>query len=151
MGQSLSQLYVHLTFSTKDRKPYIQEIWEFKLYACISNVFKKYNSQILTINSVSDHVHILFSLSKDCALSTLVNEIKNESARWIRSMGDTNKDFAWQEGYGAFSVSHSQVDLVTRSIQNQKKDHNNKSYKEEVDEIMEQLGIVEYDSVYFWN
>ncbi|MDE5422611.1 IS200/IS605 family transposase [Ancylomarina sp. DW003] len=151
MGQSLSQLYVHLTFSTEDRKPYIKEIWELKLHACISGVLKKYNCQVHIINSVSDHIHILFGLSKDFALATIVNVIKDESARWIRSIGHENKDFAWQEGYGAFSVSHFQVDVVTRSIKNQKKHHDNMTYKEEVDEIMQQFGVVEYDSSYFWN
>ncbi|MGZ2370466.1 IS200/IS605 family transposase [Ancylomarina sp. YFZ004] len=151
MGQSISQLYVHLTFSTKDRKPYIQEIWELKLYACFSAVFQKYKCPILRINSVTDHVHILFCLSKDQALSSLVDELKEESTKWIKSIGNINKDFEWQDGYGAFSVSHFQVDVVTRFIQNQKKHHDNKTYKEEVDEIMEQFGVIEYDASYFWN
>jgi REP element-mobilizing transposase RayT len=151
MGQSLSQLYVHLTFSTKDRKPYIQEIWELKLYACFSTVLKKYDCPILIINSVSDHVHILFGLPKDHALSTLVNELKSESVKWIRSIGKINKDFDWQDGYGAFSVSHFQVDVVTRFIKNQKNHHDKLTYKEEVDEIMQQFGVEEYDSSYFWN
>jgi len=151
MGQSLSQLYVHLTFSTKDRNPDIKEIWELKLYTCINSVFKRFESPVLMINSVSDHVHILFALSKDYALSTLVDAVKKESAEWIRCIGHTNKDFDWQDGYGAFSVSHFQIDVVTRFIQNQKKHHHNKSYKEEVDEIMEQFGVIEYDESYFWN
>ncbi len=151
MGQSLSQLYVHLTFSTKDRRPYIQEIWELKLYACFSTVFKKYDCPILVINSVSDHVHILFGLPKDYALNTIVNELKAESAKWIRSIGKIAKDFDWQDGYGAFSVSHIQVDVVTRFIKNQKKHHDKLTYKEEVDEIMQQFGVVDYDSSYFWN
>ena len=151
MGQSISQLYVHLTFSTKDSKPYIQEIWELKLYACLAEVLQKYNCPILTINSVSDHVHILFSLSKDYSLASVVNELKKKSAKWIRSIGKVNKNFEWQDGYGAFSVSHFQVDVVTRFIQNQKKHHDNKTYKEEVDEIMEQFGVIEYDASYFWN
>ncbi|WP_372644450.1 IS200/IS605 family transposase [Ancylomarina sp.] len=151
MGQSLSQLCVHLTFSTKDRKPYIQEIWELKLYACFSEVLQKYNCPILTINSVSDHVHILFSLSRDHSLTSVINELKKKSVKWIRSIGKINKDFDWQDGYGAFSVSHFQVDVVTRFIQNQKNHHDDKTYKEEVDEIMEQFGVDEYDAAYFWN
>lgn len=151
MGQSLSKLYVHLTFSTKDRRPDIKEIWELKLHACFSNIFKKYDCPILTINSVPDHVHILFCLSQNHALNTLVDELKKESVKWIRSMGEINKDFDWQDGYGAFSVSHFQVDVVTRFIQNQKKHHDKKTYKEEVDEIMEQFGVIEYDASYFWN
>ncbi|MCZ4695326.1 IS200/IS605 family transposase [Ancylomarina euxinus] len=151
MGQSISQLYVHLTFSTKDSKPYIQEIWELKLYACLAEVLRKYNCPILTINSVSDHVHILFSLSKDHSLASVVNELKKKSVKWIRSIGKINRDFDWQDGYGAFSVSHFQIDVVTRFIQNQKNHHDNKTYKEEVDEIMEQFGVIEYDASYFWN
>ncbi len=151
MGQSLSQLYVHLTFSTQDRKPYIEEIWELKLYACFSTVLKKYGCPVLIINSVSDHVHILFGLPKDHALKTIVEDLKAKSAEWIRGTAKINKEFDWQDGYGAFSVSHSQIDIVTKSIQNQKRHHDKLTYKEEVDEIMQQFGVEEYDSSYFWN
>ncbi len=151
MGQSLSQLYVHLTFSTKDRKPYIKEIWELKLYACFTTILKKYDCPIHIMNSVSDHIHILFRLPKDHSLTTIVEELKTKSARWIRSISKVNKDFDWQDGYGAFSVSHFNVDVVTRFIKNQKKHHDKLTYKEEVDEIMQQFGVEEYDSAYFWN
>jgi len=151
MGQSLSQLYVHLTFSTKDRQPFIKEVWEEELHARIVDIFKKYDSPVIIINSVADHVHILFRLSKDQALSKLVEQVKKGSSEWLKSIDDDNIAFSWQNGYGAFSVSHFQVDVVTRSIQNQKHQHSHKTYKEEVDEIMKQFGVIEYDAAYFWN
>jgi len=151
MGQSLSQIYVHLTFSTKDRQPLIDVAWEEELHACMADIFEKYDSHALIINSVVDHVHVLFRLSKNYSLSILVEEVKKGSSEWVKSIDDDYIDFSWQNGYGAFSVSHFQVDVVTRSIQNQKSQHSHKTYKEEVDEIMKQLGVLEYNSAYFWN
>lgn len=151
MGQSLSQLYVHLTFSTINRKPLIQEVWEMKLHACFKSVLKRYDCPVLIINSVSDHVHILFGLSKDYTLTEIVTDLKTKSAKWAQTIGNIDKDFDWQDGYGAFSVSHFQIDVLTRFIENQKKHHDKLTYEEEVDEIMQQLGVVDYDSAYFWN
>jgi len=151
MGQSLSQLYVHLTFSTKDRKPYIKELWEEELHAFMAGRFDRFDSPVIVINSVADHVHILFRLSKNHALSKVIEAVKEDSIEWLKSIDEDNADFLWQTGYGAFSVSHFQVDVVTRSIENQKLHHTDKTYKEEVDEIMKQFGVIEYDSAYFWN
>ena len=151
MGQSLSQLYIHLTFSTKDRKPCIKEAWEVQLHECIAGILNKYDCYALIMNTVADHVHVLFHLSKNHALSKIVDEVKTESANWLKSIDDDNKDFSWHTGYAAFSVSHFQVDVVARSIQNQKSHHGQQTYKEEIDEIMKKLGVIEYDAAYFWN
>jgi len=151
MGQSLSQHYIHLTFSTKDRKPYIKETWEVELHGCIARILNKYDCYALIINTVADHVHVLFHLSKDYALSKIVDEVKTGSTNWMKAIDDDNKDFSWHAGYAAFSVSHFQVDVVARSIQNQKNHHSQKTYQEEIDEIMKKLGVIEYDAAYYWN
>lgn len=150
MGQSLSQLYVHLTFGTKDRYPFIKNEFESRLHSYISATLKKYESPSLITNSVTDHVHILFRLSKNYALAKVVEELKKQSSKWIKELSDGNTKFAWQSGYGAFSVSSSKVNTVIEYVKNQKQHHKKLSYQEEVEEFIKQYDVIEYDSKYFW-
>ena len=147
MGQSLSQLYIHITFGTKGRHPSIAESIEAELHAYVAALFKKYKSPALAVNSTPDHIHILFRLSKNYALAKVVEEVKKASSIWMHSKGI--KAFKWQIGYGAFSVSSSKVEVVKRYISKQKEHHQVKSYQEEVEEFMKQYDILEYDSKYF--
>ncbi len=150
MGQSLSQLYVHLTFGTKGRLPFINPKEEKRLHAYIAGTFKKYESPALIINSVPDHIHILFRLSKNYALAKVVEEVKKQSSKWYKQIEGGNKNFSWQIGYGAFSVSSSKVNVVRSYITNQKEHHKHKSYQEEVKEFFKKYDIIEYDADYFW-
>ena len=149
MGQSLSQLYVHLTFGTKERHPFISEHIELKLHSYIAGILKIKESPPLKINSVPDHVHILFRLSKNCALAKVVEEVKKQSSKWLKEQGISG--FTWQIGYGAFSVSSSKVKVVKEYIINQKQHHKTKTYKEEVEEFIKEYDIIEYDEKYFWS
>ena len=150
MGQSLSQLYVHLTFGTKNRFPFIKSDWEERLHAYLAGIMKNYKSPAIIINSVSDHVHILFRLSKNYALAKVVEEVKKQSSKWIKDLENGNLKFAWQAGYGAFSVSSSKLDVVKQYIINQKEHHKKKSYQDEVRDFFEQYAVIDYDPVYFW-
>src|ERR1035437_735853 len=107
MGQSLSQLYVHLTFGTKNRFPFIQKECESQLHAYMAGTFKVYESPAIIINSVPDHIHILFRLSKNYSLAKVVEEIKKQSSKWMKEVVRGHENFSWQIGYGAFSVSGS--------------------------------------------
>ena len=149
MGQSLSQLYVHLTFGTKGRKPYITVELEKELHAYIIGILRNMESPSLQINSVPDHIHILFRLSKNYALAKVVEEVKKSSSRWMKEKGI--KEFTWQIGYGAFSVSSSVVNRVERYIQRQKEHHQKASYKEEICDFMNKYDVIEYDGNYFWS
>lgn len=149
MGQSLSQLYVHLTFGTKKRHPFISEHIEPKLHSYVAGILRNTESPALKINSVSDHVHILFRLSKNYALAKVVEEVKKQSSKWLKEQGITG--FTWQIGYGAFSVSSSKVKVVKEYIINQKQHHKTKTYKEEVEEFIKEYDIIEYDEKYFWS
>lgn len=115
MGQSLSQLYVHLTFGTSNRHPFIQTDWKSQLHGYLSGILKNYESPAIEINSVSDHIHILFRLSKNFALAKVVEMAKKESSKWIK-VNTLESKFAWQAGYGAFSVSSSKLEAVTKYI-----------------------------------
>jgi REP element-mobilizing transposase RayT len=148
MGQSLSQLYVHLTFGTKERYPFISEQIEPQLHSYMGGILKNKESPALKINSVPDHVHILFRLSKNYALAKVVEDVKKQSSKWLKEKGV--KGFTWQIGYGAFSVSGSGIDNVKKYILNQKQHHKAKTYKEEIEECIKEYDIIEYDSKYFW-
>ncbi len=149
MGQSLSQLYVHLTFGTKGRQPFITENIEAKLHAYMAGIFKNKDSAALVINSVADHVHILFRLSKNHALAKVIEDVKKQSSKWMKEQGING--FTWQIGYGAFSVSSSKLDIIKGYIANQKQHHQTKTYKDEVEEFSKEYDIIEYDEIYFWN
>jgi REP element-mobilizing transposase RayT len=150
MGQSLSQLYVHLTFGVKNRHPFIKNEWRTDLHKYVAGILKNLESPALQINSVADHIHILFRLSKNMALAKVVENVKKDSSKWVKTIENVNPNFSWQIGYGAFSVSSSKVDIVTRYIQNQEAHHKRTTYKEELEKFLEEYDVVEYDERYFW-
>ncbi len=151
MGQSLSQLYVHLTFGTKNRYPFINDEIRDRLHAYIAGILKNYESPAILINSVPDHIHILFRLSKNYALAKLVEETKKQSSKWIKEESSGCEKFSWQTGYGAFSVSSSKLDVVKKYIAYQKEHHQSKSYQQEVEEFFEKYDVIGYESTYFWS
>jgi REP element-mobilizing transposase RayT len=149
MAQSLSQMYIHLVFGTKYRYPYIRENIENQLHPYISGILNNHDSPAIIINSVPDHIHILFVLSKTQALSNVVQEVKQSSSKWMKGQGVPN--FNWQRGYGAFSVSHYKVDTVTRYIARQKEHHKIKTLQEEIETMMKIAGLLDFDMKYFWD
>jgi REP element-mobilizing transposase RayT len=151
MGQSLSQMYIHLVFGTKGRKPYLTPTIEKRVHAYMAGTLQEYESPALIINSVPDHVHILFRLSKNYALAKVVEEVKKGSSKWIKTIEGGTKLFKWQIGYGAFSVSSSKVDVVKRYIENQKEHHGVQTFQEEVEQFVKEYDIIEYDPKYFWD
>ncbi|MCZ4696280.1 IS200/IS605 family transposase [Ancylomarina euxinus] len=148
MGQSLSQLYVHLTFGTKFREPYIRSEIEKELHAYIIGILRKMESPSLRVNSMPDHIHILFRLSKNYALAKVVEEVKKSSSKWMKEKGV--KEFTWQIGYGAFSVSSRALHIVESYIEHQKEHHKSKTYKSELESYIKESDVVEYDEKYFW-
>ena len=149
MGQSLSQLYVHLTFGTKNRYPFISPDWEKGLRAYMAGILKNLESPSLIINSVEDHVHILMRMSKNFALSKIVENVKKESSIWIKDNVNSCHNFSWQTGYGGFSVSSSKIDTVTKYIEKQKEHHRKVSYQEEVEMFFKEYDL-EYNQEYYW-
>jgi len=148
MGQSLAQLYIHLTFATKERYPFITYETKPGIEAYITGILKNLESPAVTMYANPDHIHILFRLSKNHALTRIVEEIKKQSSKWMKEKGV--KKFTWQIGYGAFSVSSSKVESVKKYILNQKEHHRKVSFREEVETFMRHYRISEYDESYFW-
>src|SRR5690606_24615939 len=148
MGQSLSQMYIHLVYGTKGRLPYINEEVAPLLHSYMAGIFRRQDSPAVKIYSVPDHIHILFRLSKNHALARVVENVKKDSSKWMKENGVGG--FTWQIGYGAFSVSASKVDVVTNYILKQKEHHQKKSFKDEIEDFMREYEVIEYDPEYFW-
>ncbi|MEA1896232.1 MAG: IS200/IS605 family transposase [Bacteroidota bacterium] len=150
MAQSLSQLYTHVVFSTKKHFPFIKSEIEAELYAYIGGTIKKIGGIPFMINGMDDHIHIFSTLPRTVALSKLVEDIKRNSSRWIKTKGGAYRNFAWQNGYAGFSVSSSKKDTIVRYIANQKEHHKVVSYKEEVLKFLQENNI-NYDERYLWD
>jgi REP element-mobilizing transposase RayT len=149
MSQSLSKLYIHLTFSTKGRLPMIYDGIRADLHAYLAGIFKSLGCPAIIINSVPDHVHVLFRMSKNISLAKIVEEVKKGSSKWMKE-STNNPSFYWQIGYGAFSVSSSKVGVTTRYIARQQEHHKKWNYREEIEQYMKRYDVVEYNPTYFW-
>ena len=131
MPQSLSQLYVHLIFSTKHREPMLLSPVREDLHAYLAAVLNNQYSPALKVGDMGDHIHALFRLSKNIALANIVEELKTSSSKWVKAQGRGLANFDWQSGYGAFSVSSAVVDKVVEYITQQESHHRVASFQEE--------------------
>ena len=119
MSQSLVKNLVHLVYSTKHREPLIPKADQGDLFSYQAGIFKQWESPALVIGGVEDHVHALFALSKNHPLKKIVEEVKKGSSKWMKSDGPRNRQFSWQAGYAAFSVSQSNAEAVEKYIKGQ--------------------------------
>ncbi|HEY3026912.1 MAG TPA: IS200/IS605 family transposase [Pyrinomonadaceae bacterium] len=149
MPQSLSSILIHLIFSTKHREPFIAPTIETELHPSMAKIFRELKSPSLTIGGAKDHVHILFSLGRVIAVADLVEEVKTESSKWIRTKGPEFRNFYWQNGYGAFSIGQSQVPAMKRYIARQREHHRRVTFQEEYRKFLKAYGI-DYDERYIW-
>lgn len=150
MSQSLVKNLLHLVYSTKHRNPWVPDEVRPNLYAYQAGIFKDLDSPALLIGGVEDHVHALFSLSKNHALIKIVEEVKKGSSKWMKTEGTRNSEFYWQGGYAAFSVSPSNVDTVMRYIENQEEHHRTMTFQDELRLLFKRHGI-EFDERYVWD
>ncbi len=150
MGQSLVKNYLHIIFSTKHRQPFITDDIEDELHAYLGGICKNLDCLPIKVGGYADHIHILCMLSKKIALMKLLEEIKSHSSKWIKTQGEAFSNFYWQDGYGAFSVNPSEVDIVIRYIDNQKEHHAKKTFQEEYRAFLKKYQV-EYDERYVWD
>jgi REP-associated tyrosine transposase len=149
MGQSLSNLLTHIIFSTKSRQSLIHPDIEIRLHGYIRVICRDLESPLLQIGGMADHIHMLVNLSRKHALSKFVNEIKSHSSKWIKTIDGDFRDFAWQAGYGAFSVGQLEYQKVIDYISNQKEHHKGLSFQEEYLRFLKAYRL-EYDEKYLW-
>ena len=131
MAQVRSKVYVHLTFSTKQCKPLIDEKIEKKLHSRIRKICKKINCKAIEVGGYSDHIHVLCRLHPYVSQEIMVQAIKSESTQWIKAQGDDYRKFSWQSSYGIFSVSETQMDSIREFIRQQHRYHRHITFEEE--------------------
>lgn len=138
MSQTLTNLLVHVIFSTKNRARLITPAIEPDLFAYIGGILKNNESRLLDAGGTSDHVHLLISQSKNIALSMLLKEVKKSSSAWIKTQSEAFKNFHWQDGYAGFSVGQSEVPNLKRYIASQKEHHRKRGFQEELIQFLEE-------------
>lgn len=142
---TFTKLHYHLVFSTKGRRPLIESTWSDRLYGYLGGIIRAERGVLLVAGGMADHVHLLVGSRPDLALSDLLRQIKSLSSGWVHDQ--FTRDFAWQEGYSAFTVSHSMLASVKQYIENQEEHHRKRSFMEELLQLLS-LNEVEYDERY---
>jgi putative transposase len=150
MAQTLVSLYVHVIFSTKNRANMISPEIESELWSYLGGILNNNKSKLLASNGVENHVHLLISLSKNIGLSELVGDLKRDSSKWLKTKGTKFENFQWQDGYGAFSVGHTQIKDVKTYIANQKLHHAETKFEDELRYFLNKYEV-EFDEQYVWD
>ena len=151
MPQSLAKLWIHLIFSTKDRYPFLlDKPLRTDMHAYLANVLRSHDCEPIIVGGVEDHAHALFSLSRNYSIAHIVKEIKRTSSSWIKDIASKHRGFHWQRGYGAFSVSQSHLEQVTRYIERQEEHHQRVTFQDEYRAVLRKY-CVEYDERYVWD
>ncbi|TWT67715.1 Transposase IS200 like protein [Posidoniimonas polymericola] len=149
MAQSLSNVLVHLVFSTKHRRAWIDQGIEAEMHAYLAKACRSMGAPAIKVGGVDDHVHLACRLGRTVSVADLVQGIKQDSSKWVKTRGETYQAFAWQNGYGAFSVGASQLPALVRYIEGQREHHRQASFQEEYRTLLERYGI-EFDERYVW-
>jgi REP element-mobilizing transposase RayT len=151
MPQSLAKILVHTVFSTKDRRPLLRDhgIRE-ELHRYIGGILNQLDCQPVIVGGVENHVHMLCALSRTCQAAEMVKEMKRGSSLWLKTKSADLFDFAWQRGYGIFSIGFSQIKTVQNYIARQEEHHRKVSFQDEFRELLKRYEI-EFDERYVWD
>ena len=150
MPQSLSKVIVHFIFSTKDRDPWLDLDVRPRMHAYLATICRDLGGEAFRVGGVADHVHLVTTLPRTLSQAEMVEGIKKTSSKWIKSLAPKLGEFYWQRGYGAFSVSPSQLDAVLEYVESQEEHHRSRSFQEEYREFLHRHGI-EFDERYVWD
>jgi len=150
MPQSLVKNFIHITFSTKHRYPFIDKSIRSELYAYLGGICVNLESNPIIIGGHKDHIHILCLLSRKIALMKLVEELKSHSSKWIKTKGTNFQKFYWQNGYAGFSVNQDKIDSLIDYINNQEEHHKQMTFQEEYKSFLLKNNI-EFDERYVWD
>src|SRR5438874_2626310 len=149
MPQSFAAMYVHLVFSTKNRAPTLQPAWATRLYDYVGGIVSHRHGVLLAAGGMTDHVHLLASLGREWSLADLLRDVKAGSSKWVHDTFPEDHAFAWQNGYGAFSVSASNLGAVKRYICDQARHHQSMSFQDEFRALLRRHGLT-WDERYVW-
>ena len=144
MSNTYTQIHIHFVFAVKYRRAIICKSWRDSLYKFITGIVQNHGHRMIVINGVEDHIHLLVGLHPNKSISDLMKNVKQFSSKWINDNKLTFEKFEWQQGYGAFSTSKSQMNQVVKYIMNQEEHHEKHSFKEEYLKFLEKYEV-EYD------
>ena len=150
MADTYTQLYIQVVFAVQRRERLIDPIWEDDLYKYITGIVQQKNQSLLAINGVPDHIHLLIRIKPNCNLSDLVREIKKASTNYINDRKLSPIRFSWQNGFGAFSYNNRDVDLIIGYIKKQKQHHQEKNFRKEYLELLDEFEI-DYKEEYLFD
>ena len=150
MSQSLTKLYAHLVFSTKERCPFIDDEIRERLFAYLATIVRSIDSAYVVVGGVTDHVHILFDMGKMHAPVEFVEQVIRESSKFVKTLGARYKGFYWQRGYGMFSVCPAHLADAEQYVWGQDEHHRKKTFQDEYREFLQRYGI-EFDERYVWD
>lgn len=150
MANTYTNLLYHIIFSTKNRLPLIQLPWQQKLYQYVGGIIRGERCVLLEIGGMPDHVHIVAKCKSDTAVSNLLRCVKANSSKWFNEQLENKQKFAWQDGYGAFTISESRLNDVIKYIRNQEVHHHKKTFQEEYLDFLKQHHV-DFDEQYLWN
>ena len=152
MAGTFSQIYIQVVFAVKGRENLLQKPRRDEVFKYMSGIIREKGQKPIIVNGVEDHVHLFIGLKPSMCLSDLVRDVKNNTTNFINDKKFTKKKFFWQEGFGAFSYSHSHIDNVYKYILNQEEHHRKQTFKAEYLEYLEKFEI-EHDEKYLfeWN
>ena len=151
MPQSLAQIHLHLVFSTKERRPFLVDLpFRTRVHQYVMATCTNFDCPPITAGGTADHVHILCHLGRTITVADLIRDLKRESSKWIKTELPGARDFHWQLGYGAFSVSPIHVPAVKRYIHTQDEHHRTVTFQDEFRRILEKYGVL-WDEKYVWD
>jgi REP element-mobilizing transposase RayT len=150
MPQSLSIVIVHVIFSAKDRRPFLDPETRPKLHAYLATVARNVDCEAYRVGGVADHVHLAIRLSRTMTIARLVETLKTSSSKWLKTQSPALAAFSWQRGYGCFSVGPSDLDALKAYIDTQEEHHKTRTFQEEFRMFLKKYGV-EYDEAYVWD
>lgn len=151
MPQSLVKIYVHLVFSTKNRRAFLRDVaFRERTHRYLAGICENLDAPAIAVGGVEDHVHLLIRLGKTIDVASLVRDLKRDSTKWIKVEEPTLRDFHWQQGYGAFSISPSHVDALVKYIAEQVEHHRLESFQDEFRRLCDKYGM-QIDEQYAWD
>ena len=150
MAGTFSQIYIQIVFAVNGRTNLLQKPWCDEVFKYISGIIKGKNQKPIIVNGVANHVHLFVGLKPSMSLSDLVRDVKNNSTNFINRQKFVPGKFSWQEGFGSFSYSHSQIEQAYQYILNQEEHHHKKTFKEEYLDFLRKFEI-EYDEKYLFD
>lgn len=150
MANTYTQIHLHFVFAVKFRNGIIRSEWKDSLYKYTAGIIRNNNHKLLAINGMQDHIHILIGLRPSQSISDLMKDVKQSSSKWINENKLVNGHFEWQEGYGAFSHSKSQINKVINYIENQELHHKKLTFREEYIDFLKKFEV-DYDERFIFN